>query len=307
MRLFIVISLYLLPQFIFAQHLLYPKEENKKWGYVDQISNQTIIPFIYDKAWSFNKEGYGLVTKNGKMGLIDETGKEILPIKFQFIGNSTKEKYTRNKTLKINNRIFVKANNHWGMLDKNFKQKIAIKYENIKDFTLKTDLDPKLEESPTNYKWLTFYKVKLNGKWGIMNEKEEFILDPKYDDVKKIGIFKERISKDSYISTTTFRPYSGKSFLNIFLVKNGDSSKIIYTDGSVIFKDKNLKDAKLYSFIGRSKENIFILKKQDNYGGVSMSGKVIIPFEHEAIKPHQGSFFIRIHQFSRDSYPSHSF
>ena len=52
---------------------------NKKYGAIDQ-TNKEIIPLKYDDIWSFN-EGLSVVKLNGKWGYIDKTGKEVIPLK----------------------------------------------------------------------------------------------------------------------------------------------------------------------------------------------------------------------------------
>ena len=54
-------------------------KKDGKLGLIDQTGKE-IIPPIYDEVGSFNQQGLALVKKNGKRGLIDTTGKEIIPL-----------------------------------------------------------------------------------------------------------------------------------------------------------------------------------------------------------------------------------
>lgn len=47
------------------------------WGLRDTITNNLVLDYTYQKIWDF-REGFAIVLLNGKFGLIDRTGKEII-------------------------------------------------------------------------------------------------------------------------------------------------------------------------------------------------------------------------------------
>ncbi|WP_197739841.1 WG repeat-containing protein [Pedobacter sp. BS3] len=55
---------------------LAPVKLNGKWGYVDTTGKE-VIPFIYDLAYYFKKDGKAKVMLNGNWIYIDKTGKEM--------------------------------------------------------------------------------------------------------------------------------------------------------------------------------------------------------------------------------------
>ena len=47
------------------------------WGLRDTVSGKLLLDYTYQKIWNF-KDGFAIVLLNGKFGLIDKTGKEII-------------------------------------------------------------------------------------------------------------------------------------------------------------------------------------------------------------------------------------
>jgi len=53
---------------------------NFTWGFIDE-SGKEIIPFKYEEVWDFS-EGISEVTSSGKNGVIYKSVKEIVPLEF---------------------------------------------------------------------------------------------------------------------------------------------------------------------------------------------------------------------------------
>ncbi|MFT5819647.1 MAG: hypothetical protein ACI8ZM_000872 [Crocinitomix sp.] len=60
------------------------KANRKGWGWVN-FKDEFVIDPIYDHAINFNKVGYAVVEKGGLKGMIDTTGRMILPLKYETI------------------------------------------------------------------------------------------------------------------------------------------------------------------------------------------------------------------------------
>ena len=56
--------------------------ENGKYGYVHKKTGEVVIPYQFEKAWTFS-EGLACVQQNGKQGFIDKTGKIVIPCQFE--------------------------------------------------------------------------------------------------------------------------------------------------------------------------------------------------------------------------------
>ena len=60
------------------------KPNRKGWGWVN-FKDEFVIDPVYDYATNFNEDGYAIVEKNGLKGVIDTTGKIILPLKYETV------------------------------------------------------------------------------------------------------------------------------------------------------------------------------------------------------------------------------
>ena len=92
-------------------------------------------------------EGLARVSLNGKLGFIDKTGKEVIPIKYDD-AESPSEGLAK-----------VKLNDKYGFIDKTGKEVIPIKYDYVADFSE------------------GLAQVKLNNKWFYINQKGECVKD----------------------------------------------------------------------------------------------------------------------------------
>ena len=55
---------------------------NGKWGFIDE-SGKEVVPLIYDYIESF-ENGFAEVMINDKWGFIDESGKEVVPLIYDY-------------------------------------------------------------------------------------------------------------------------------------------------------------------------------------------------------------------------------
>ena len=56
---------------------LVPSEHNGKWGFIDIITEEVIVPYRYDDARYFTKEGKAKVKLNGEAFFIDVNGNRV--------------------------------------------------------------------------------------------------------------------------------------------------------------------------------------------------------------------------------------
>ena len=62
---------------IYINSILFAVSQNSKWGFEDK-NNQIKVECIYDQVTEFNEYGFAGIMKDGKWGVIDNTGKVIL-------------------------------------------------------------------------------------------------------------------------------------------------------------------------------------------------------------------------------------
>lgn len=67
------------------------KNMEGKWGLID-FTGKTIVPFRYDdvsaNAWGEGENGFARVTQNGKQGMVNVRGEQVLPCEYHSINNS---------------------------------------------------------------------------------------------------------------------------------------------------------------------------------------------------------------------------
>lgn len=68
---------------VFQNNVLFAKEENQKWGFVDKNGNKK-VDFIYDKVTEFNEYGFAGIRVGEKWGVINSEGTVIEEPKYTF-------------------------------------------------------------------------------------------------------------------------------------------------------------------------------------------------------------------------------
>jgi hypothetical protein len=211
---------------------------NNKWGYINTSGKEVIQP-KYDSAYSF-EDGLALVNLDGKWGAIDKTEKEVIPVKYYSLekdyfeweegweetgwfiaklnANDKSKLIDKNgRELKFTNYnmygfsedlLAVSANDKWGYVDFDCKEKIPMKYAVAEDFEngialvklnnkwgyidkngkeviqIKYDSVEAFQSKHQNQTW---FKFRLNGKWGLLDKSGKEVIPAKYDEVGYSG------------------------------------------------------------------------------------------------------------------------
>ena len=126
-------------------------QKDGKWGYIDRFGKE-IVPCKYDYIGEFI-DGVASVKINSKSGFVDLFGKEIIPCKYDFIGKFYDVDVV-DSTVGRHVAIIAKVRigKKWGYIDKKGKEMIAIKYDFI--------------GLPSDRGYL---KVQNEGKFGIID------------------------------------------------------------------------------------------------------------------------------------------
>jgi ribosomal protein L37E len=170
--------------------------------------------FDFEPSSQFSRfQNLILVRQNNLEGLIDFSGNEIIPIRYNRI------ELTNNGLVKVN------SNKRYGLYDINGKPLTQVVYENIDDYSGPTAL------------------AKLNGKWGMLNQNGSLILAAKYDDrfVFISGIANVRSNGVSYKIDE-----SGNRVLNNF---NNYSLRSIPWSNSNMYDEVRLRMRSMYDDI----------------------------------------------------------
>lgn len=72
---------------VYSNNKLFIKVENNQYGFVDRNGN-LIVNYQYDKAYEFNEYGFASVKKEGKWGVINEQGEEVIVPTYELKGQA---------------------------------------------------------------------------------------------------------------------------------------------------------------------------------------------------------------------------
>ncbi len=130
-------------------------------GYLNVVTGEIDIKAEYDYAWLYS-EGVAAVVKDDKIGFIDKDNNVVIPFQYPMYANYAPYTY----------RFYsgyckmTDEEGRCGLIDHSGAWVIEPKYERIK--------------RPVFGK---YRKVKLNGKWGLLDENLNLILPVKYDHI----------------------------------------------------------------------------------------------------------------------------
>jgi len=151
---------------------VFKNSDRTNWGWVN-FKDEIIIPQKYEAARRFNKDGLAIVELNGLKGVINTTGKIVIPIKYETVYcNSTDDGFIMGvfPSKEVESLISSKKEYY----DKNFN---LLKLEQIGyiKHAIKTAYMP-------------FYQ---NGKWGYLNRDFSVLIPATY---KKVNLFHEGLA-----------------------------------------------------------------------------------------------------------------
>lgn len=283
--------------------------EGGHWGCIDKLGNIQ-IPIIYDKPvffhspnitvaklndqllfinkwnetvfenkWDFVIDrtpffsGTCIVEKNGKQGVIDEDGNEMLPL------NDLKVYRIGEK-----GQLAVQVDNKWGLLDVDCKTLYPITLDSISYFYWPMD---------DHY----VYKVKVGEKEGLLDSTGQFVFPLVFDEIKNTsdyilvkqnglyGLYQREkqilpIEFDEIQHETTF---GNSKYDHLFLVSKNHLWGVLDSLGNNVVPIKY--DIIEYNSGGRGDEG-FVIKKDGKWGYISSDGNTISPL-YDSITVHE--------------------
>ena len=160
------------------------------WGAINTVGD-TIIPFVYKQIWS--NDGYYLVKKEGKWGILDNNNNVVIPIEYDYLdpfyeGLARAERNGKMGFIDKNNRVVIPfqydgayefvnglsvvyIGDKFGFIDKKNRRVVPLKYDVAKPF------------KPNN----ALADVSLNEKWGCVNSAGKVVIPVVYDDTTIVG------------------------------------------------------------------------------------------------------------------------
>lgn len=204
------------------------------------------------------------VSKDGKYGIIDTNGKQIVKCEYEDI-----------KVLKgVKNVLLTKQNGKYGIIDNVGTVIIENKYASIE---------------PISTKYEDGYIVKNeNGKYGVITYTKSIALETKYDDIKNIygegKYYIAKSSKDWEIVDAEGKEYLKGKYEDIAAI-NGENA-IVKDNGKYgvvsIIDGKNIIDIKYDSITYGAGEN-YIVSQNSKYGIINTNGNKLIDFKYTSI------------------------
>ncbi len=210
-------------------------KKDGKYGLIDFSGNE-VLKCEYEDIYSLKGIKNSLITvKEQKLGLCDDTGNIIINNEYKQIKSLT-QNYE-------NGFIVINDNNKYGVINYNKKVALEDKYEDIKQVY-------------GNNK----YVVKEAGVWKLIDNEQNVILDAGFDDIKQIN-------SD-----------------NITIVKN---NKYGITTITKEVKVEPIYDELTYAFL-----DYYIAKKDNKYGIINSSNETKIEFKYTELTYKEDTDFI---------------
>ena len=243
---------------------LYPLQIGyKNWGYVNK-SGRVVIEPIFQNAEFFHGN-LARVRIDRKWGVIDKTGRFVIAPQYEEIGHfrdglACVRVQKNGKTGFINEagKIIVPIENDPVVLSE-FKNGVAIILKNDKRLFIDKNGNYITEDQFCDAAQCSYRKtprpMQKDKKWGLVNAKNEFILQPQFDHI-----------------------YNEKD--GLFLVKKEERYGFIDKKGNVVI-DLQFEDA--YSF----NEGLAAVKQNGKYGFIYTTGRFAIKPQFDDIRSFQ--------------------
>lgn len=211
-------------------------QKDGKYGLIN-LDGKQILNCEYDNIYALEgTKGVYITIKNDAKGLVDFTGKVVIENKYKDI---------KALTTKYENGFIVKnSDNICGVI--NYDSSIALqeKYEEIK-----------------NVYGNSMYVVKENGVWKIVDTEEKVYLENKFEDVKSINSDNIIIKVNGKYGVTT--------------IEEETKIQVTYDDLTYAYSD------------------MYIGKKDGKYGMVNLAGEEKVEFKYTYIRYLQEADFIQ--------------
>lgn len=272
--------------FSFANELA-PAKKNGKSGAINR-KGETVVPFIYDKVNYFYKSGLAIVIKDKKFGFVNASGKEIIPVIYENVDQTM-----------IDEIVLVSKNKKWAFFSNKGKQLTDFTFDEVKQAYITEDgrnkntyfkgdlaivtvgnqsqyLDRNLKEVIPfgEYDYTEslnkngFGIVAKNNKYGIIDNKGNEIIRLEYDKIE--------------------HPKRYSNILELFVLEKNGTLQIFDENIKPIKQDILSYKWDKIDFDDYYLDVLLLKDNQNKFGIIDETGKTIIPFEFEELRPFDG-------------------
>jgi WG containing repeat len=272
------------------------------------LKGDWVIKPQYDNAILFNKN-YFLVNKNEKYGIIDDFGKSVLPLEYDFLGVLI-EPDSYDENFEYSKRIVTKPQKSVTL-----KYRIGEKY-GVLDYKGQILLPPQYDN--VHYMKGDTFEVKVGNKKGLVNSKGRVIVQPKYLSINftslpnifqiidTITSYENGYSNETEIrgllndkgevilSINFTKMEQSKIDSNIFYVKSLNRSKkedsfgfdgiFDLKKGWILDTTFNHKDHNIYEYIKKHPTLKDSILERGKYGFLNDKLDIKLPFEYDNIE-----------------------
>jgi len=270
-----------------SENELAPAKKNGKSGAINR-KGETVVPFIYDKVNYFYKSGLAIVIKDKKFGFVNASGKEIIPVIYENVDQTM-----------IDEVVLVSKNKKWAFFSNKGKQLTDFTFDEVKQEYITEDgrnkntyfkgdlaivtvgnqsqyLDRNLKEVIPfgEYDYTEslnkngFGIVAKNNKYGIIDNKGNEIIRLEYDKIE--------------------HPKRYSNILELFVLEKNGTYQIFDENIKPIKQDILSYEWDKIDFDDYYLDVLLLKDNQNKFGIIDETGKTIIPFEFEELRPFDG-------------------
>jgi hypothetical protein len=242
-------------------------QKKEKWGF--ECMGETVIEPTYSEATEISEDGYAIVKRRNKYGLINKIGEEVIRCSNDVLINIFKEKF------------IVKEKKSWIYIDLKIIDNIII--VNSKNNTIQLE---KIGENA--------YKIKIDNYLGIANEKYGL---NQYDNIesykngiaKAVRIRKDEQRKESIIYEYGYIDEQGNEIIPFEYNEIGEligGKAIAEKNGMYGYIDEkgNVIIPFEYGWIREFINGKAIAEKNGMYGCIDEQGNVIVDFKYDQVE-----------------------
>lgn len=215
----------------------------------------------YDHVYSSYK-GSAIVTKDGKHGLVDMTGKEFIPCQYEKV-HFFSEGFAA-----------VQRDGKWGYVDRSGNEAVPCQYTAAYDFSK------------------GFACVSLSGKVGLLDKTGREVIPCQYDSAYPFSESLIRVSTGGKFGCVNTEGYEVLpcQYDNVFLFHNGFASVhkagkwgIVNTAGQEVVECR-------YDLISKEEDGLHLVKDDGCWGYIDNQGKEIIPCQYTELSAAELAF-----------------
>ncbi len=285
--LFLILACFLFPFFSKAQtDKPYKFLEKGKYGF--KKNGVIIVPAKYQQVAGYFNEGFIAVKFNNKWGFIDETGKEVIPPKYDLVGNS--ELYGQIRE----GMASIKLNGKYGFVDKTGKEIVATRYDWVEEFSeglaavefrSKWGFIDKTgkEVIPIKYQKVVSFDntlgiVQLNNKWGAVDKTGRTAITIKYDKLEFAYQFNQTLN---WLRAKLNGKYGFIDRNEVVVIP------FVYDDykiNQMVITDDENDSSALVDPMGDFIDRIEMVKQNGKWGAIDFDGNAAIPIKYEDIQ-----------------------